>query len=225
MNLSGKKIAFLGDSITEGVGAGPTLRFSTVFCEITNAIEYNYGISGTRLARQIIPTEGKPRHDLCFLDRVEEMVEDPDVVVVFGGTNDFGHGDAPFGNFNSVSEYTFYGAVHSLVKRIINRYPDKLVVFMTPLHRTSENAVRRDSVTLDGVEYNGNRPVLLDFVNAIKEVCEYYSIPVLDLYSSIGIQPCVPIQKEMFMPDGLHPSPRGAEKIAKRLAAFLRTLM
>lgn len=224
MNLSGKKIAFLGDSITEGVGAGFSHKFSTVFCEITNAIEFNYGISGTRLARQTIPS-ANPRYDLCFLDRVEEMLQEPDIVVVFGGTNDFGHGDAPFGDFDSTSEFTFYGALHSLIKRLIKRYPTALILFMTPLHRVSENCIRTDNVTLDGVEYTGSRPPLKDFVYAIKEVCEYYSVPVLDLYSSSGIQPAVDIQKELFMPDGLHPSPLGAEKIAKRLAAFIKTLL
>jgi len=224
MKLTGKKVAILGDSITQGIGAGPIEnRYTSVFERITNSIVYNYGISGTRIARQFKPS-ADPRHDLNFLDRVEGMVDDADVVVVFGGTNDFGHGDAPFGCFDSCDEYTFYGALHSLCKRLINKYPEGTIVFMTPLHRTSENTVRYDSVMHNGVDYNGERPNLKAFVNAIKEVCEYYSIPVLDLYSTIGIQPSLEILKTKYMPDGLHPSAAGAAKIAMRLATFLDTL-
>ena len=35
------------------------------------------------------------------------MDSDADVVVVFGGTNDFGHGDAKLGTFESRDPYTF----------------------------------------------------------------------------------------------------------------------
>ena len=97
MNLQGKKINFLGDSITEGHGtSGEACFFTTLIARETGAVCRNYGIGGTRIARQTIPSE-KPRHDLDFPGRVDEMDPDADIVVVFGGTNDFGHGDAPLG--------------------------------------------------------------------------------------------------------------------------------
>ena len=61
--------------------------------------------------------------DRDFVGRVDEMKENADVVVVFGGTNDFGHGDAEIGDFNSRSEYTFYGGMHSLCMKLLNKYP------------------------------------------------------------------------------------------------------
>ena len=223
MILNGKKIAFLGDSITEGVGAGPEKRFSTVFCEITGAVEYNYGISGTRIARQFKPTVENLMFDRCFLDRVDGMIPDADVVVVFGGTNDFGHGDAPFGTLTSDDEYTFCGAVHSLINRIINKYPEAQILFITPLHRHSENFDKCDTNICDGETKTSNLH-LRDYVNAIKDICEMYSIPVLDLWSNLGIQPKIKAHQDLYMPDGLHPSPKGAERIAEHLAAFLRTI-
>lgn len=33
--------------------------------------------------------------------RVDEMDDDADIVIVFGGTNGYGHGDAPMEDFES----------------------------------------------------------------------------------------------------------------------------
>lgn len=214
MILSDKKILFLGDSITEGVGVSKKEnRYTDVFARMSGAEVYNYGISGTRIARQHKPTISNPRHDLCFLDRVEGMNEEADVVVVFGGTNDFGHGDAGLGCSTDRDEYSFYGAMHSLINRLVKRYPDSIILFMTPLHRTGENST---------VKGDGQRRVTLKtYVDAEKEVCEYYSIPVLDLYSVSGMQPSIDVIKNKYMPDGLHPSDAGAKIIAERLFGFL----
>ena len=132
--------------------------------------------------------------------------------MVFGGTNDFGHGDAPIGDVSDKTPDTFYGACHYLMSGLINKYPESKIVFMTPLHRVSEGTP------------NVNGAVLEDYVNIIKKVAAYYSIPVLDLWSVSGIQPCVPIIKEKYCPDGLHPNDAGHEKLADVIGSFLSNL-
>ena len=211
MEIKGKKINFLGDSITEGVGASsPEFYYVNVFArKFEPAAVRNYGIGGTRFARQQVPS-AKPRHDLDFCSRVSEMDPDADVIVVFGGTNDYGHGDAPIGCFDDRTPDTFYGACHTLMTRLIERYPDATIVFMSPLHRA--------------VEEQANKLPLSGYVAIIREVAAYYAIPVLDLYTVSGIQPQVPILRQKFMPDGLHPNDAGAEKIADRLGNFLLSL-
>ena len=105
MELKGTKINFLGDSITEGAGTSSPDRMFTMLIEREyGAICQNYGIGGTRIARQKTPTEEKWDRD--FISRVPEMDNDADIVVVFGGTNDFGHGDAPLGTMNDRTPYT-----------------------------------------------------------------------------------------------------------------------
>ncbi len=71
----------------------------------------NYGIGGTRFAKQAVPTN--ERMDMDMSGRIEELDEDADIVVLFGGTNDFGHGDAPLGTFADHTPHTFYGATTS----------------------------------------------------------------------------------------------------------------
>lgn len=143
------------------------------------------------------------------------MDSDADVVVVFGGTNDFGHGDAKLGTFESRDPYTFYGAMHVLCEKLINRFPNADILFMTPLHRCSEDEVSKEN----GLPEETN---LAGYVSIIREVAEFYGLPVLDLFSTSGLQPKVDIIKETYMPDGLHPSDAGALRIALRLMGFCR---
>ena len=215
MDIAGKTVAFLGDSITEGVGASCVEnRYTDVFARLTGDVALNYGISGTRIARQKVVTEDL--FDRDFNMRVEEMDASADVVVVFGGTNDFGHGDAPIGKFTDNTVYTFYGALHVLYRQLLERFPEKDIIVLTPLHRLSENV----TINERGIPCEP----LKKYVEAIREVAEYYSLPVLDLWKMSGMQPSVDVIREKYMPDGLHPSDLGAAKIADKLRDFLISL-
>ncbi len=210
MKLQGLKINFLGDSITEGVGVSSVEKvyFNLLKERCGLAEARGYGISGTRFAKQRKKSE-TASFDLDFNLRAVEMDDDADVVVVFGGTNDYGHGDAPFGTDSDRTPDSFCGACHSLMRLLKEKYVGKVVVFMTPLHRENENVPRFDG------------HVLADFVEVIKKTAVQYSIPVLDLYGASGIQPDISAIKEAFAPDGLHPNDAGQNIIAERLEAFL----
>ena len=93
MELKGKKIAFLGDSITEGVGVSSVEKiYWNLVGQRTGAEVYGYGIGGTRIAVNRQPNHEPHVEENYFGARVEKMIPDADIVVVFGGTNDFGHG-------------------------------------------------------------------------------------------------------------------------------------
>jgi len=219
MELKGLKINFLGDSITEGHGAtGKDKTFWSLLGQSTGAIVRGYGIGGTRFAKQKNPS-ANPRHDLDFIMRAKEMDDDADMVVVFGGTNDFGHGDAPLGCFADRTADTFYGACHTLFTDLINKYPEATIVVMTPLHRCNEDNPRGDGFKTEEVA------PLSTYVKIIKEVAEFYSLPVLDMWAVSGIQPRVPIIKQKYCPDGLHPNDAGHAIMAKRLEGFLKSLI
>ena len=214
MELKTIKANFLGDSITEGVGTSDwaVKPFHQLIAKKYGmAAARNYGIGGTRFAEQRVPSE-KPRWDLNFCSRVAEMDDDASLIVVFGGTNDFGHGDAPMGCFEDRTPETFFGACHCLMTSIINKFPEARIVFMTPLHRESEDNKNVNGLTLSC------------YVDVIKQVAAYYSIPVLDLWSVSGIQPRVGILKEKYCPDGLHPNDAGHERMAAVIGAYLENL-
>lgn len=218
MDLRNLKINFLGDSITEGCGcADPANRFTDRIARDHGAVCRNYGIGGTRIARQKQPSEN-PRHDLDYVGRYAEMDPDADVIVVFGGTNDFGHGDAAIGDMRDRTPDTFYGALHSLYTGLIERYPAARIVVLTPLHRLNE-----DNPYGDGHKAAPAGP-LIDYVRIIRQVAEYYSLPVLDLYAGSGLQPKVPVIQARYVPDGLHPNDEGHRLLAHQIAAFLTAL-
>ena len=89
MKLNGAIVNFLGDSITEGVGAScEGNRYTDVLArEFGLARANNYGVSGSRIARQTVMTNEPHDRDFCM--RMAEMDENADAVVVFGGTNDY----------------------------------------------------------------------------------------------------------------------------------------
>ena len=218
MELKGTKINFLGDSITAGGGAS---SIENAYCMLIEceyeAICQNYGIGGTRIAKQHTPSDN-PIFDNDFCSRVADMDADADIVAVFGGTNDFGHGDAPMGSMRDRTPDTFYGALHTLYISLLEKYSESPIVVMTPLHRLNEDKPRGD----------GNKPRdvgnLKTYVDVIREVAEYYSLPVLDLYKESGLQPKVPIINEKYFADGLHPNDEGHKVIAKKIASFLQPL-
>jgi len=218
MELKGKKINFLGDSITEGHGTSdwgtkPFHQLLRVRCGLAEA--RNYGKGGTKIARLPVVTDHP--FDQDFNLRAPNMDHDADAVVVFGGTNDFGHGTIPLGDMESRDIHTFYGGLHNLCTFLINTYKDKPIIFMTPLHRLNEVLDHNNRVK-DG---NKNARPLVEFVRAVREVCEFYGIPVLDLYRDCAMYGQNWAWCEKYMPDGLHPSDAGHELIANKLQRFL----
>lgn len=220
MELKNKKINFIGDSITEGCGTtGPDKNFCSIIKREYGAICRNYGISGTRISKQSEPFTEENERDFC--SRVGEMDPDADVVVVFGGTNDFGHGTAVIGTMEDRTPYTFFGALHTLFISLIEKYSEAEIVVLTPLHRSDCEDSRR------GQNWNKitDTGTLKEYVAAIRETAEYYSLPVLDLYATSGLQPNVPVIKERYMPDSVHPNDAGHIILAKKIAVFLENML
>ena len=219
MELNGKKILFLGDSITEGACLED---WNNVYWmrlgRETGATVHGYGIGGTRIAPRLSPERpGEEGFGQYFGSRVAGMDPDADIVVVWGGTNDFGHGDVPLGTIADRDNTTFYGALHTLYRDLWEKYPTATIVVMTPLHRVGEH---------DTLNEHGH-PAIAPFkvmAETIKEVAAYYSFPVLDLYAVSNLNPELPIIRETYMPDGLHPNDAGHERIASRLIGFLKSL-
>lgn len=217
MQLSGKKILFLGDSITHGAGVSSR---ENIFCRIvereTGAECLEYGVSGSRIAPQPDGVENPQR--LPFGVRAKEMEPGADLVVVMGGTNDYIHGAAPLGQMDDRTNDTFYGALHLLILQLIEQYPEAQLVFMTPPHRLNDRTVGLNQF---GLRRCAN---LETYVNVIQEVTAYYGIPVLDLFRTSGIQPDVPQLRERYMSDPTHPNDAGHRRIADRLIGFLSIL-
>ncbi len=211
MELKNKKIACLGDSITQGL-EDVSYNYVHHLSELSGAEVANFGVNATRIATRLIPHETPSWND-SFLLRAERMTENYDVILIFGGTNDYARANpSPLGDMASTDEHTFYGALKILYNKVLAAHPTATVVAVTPLHREKEKGYG-----LEGLE-------LYDYVKAVREVASWYSIPVIDLWNTSGIQAQNLEVMNLYLRDGLHPTPLGAKRIAERIYAFLKAL-
>jgi lysophospholipase L1-like esterase len=217
-----KRMNVLGDSITYGYGLTDTVNenFGALIKQkLAMKDSFNYGSSGTRIGKI---TDG----DFSFTQRYSAMYANPDIVLVLGGTNDYGHSAAnngsfvPFGSFTDRTDTTFYGALHVLYKGLIEKYVGKTIVILTPLHRNALAGQTGD----DYVANPSTSKNLLDYVKAIREVAEYYGLPVLDLFRDFYLNPNITAIKTAYMPDGLHPNAAGQQLLADKVMNFMEKL-
>ena len=203
------KINFLGDSITKGERAtSPDKGFVSLIGKMLPAKVRNYGISGTRFAIQKTPSI-KPEYDRYFASRIDEINHDADLIFVFGGTNDFGHGDAPIGRLGDKTVDTFFGAVDFLINELLKHYKKEQIVFIVPLWRLDEiepqNHVKPFKHTME--EYRQD----------LLQVLKAYDIETLDLRADFGKA----LNSPLYF-DHVHPNDEGHKKLAEFLINYLK---
>lgn len=208
------KINFLGDSITEGAMAGHIeKRYTTLVANALGAEECNFGVSGTRIAKQVRRTVN-PDDDV-YMCRAVKMPQDANFTFVFGGTNDYGHGDAKMGTMDDRDPYTFYGAMHELVSYLVSVFDRKKLCFILPLPRYDQ-----DNVYGDGSKEIPAYP-LSAYIAAEKEVLDNYGVEYLDLSNKFYI-PTTPGDDGDLFADGLHPNAAGHSFLAACLVEYVR---
>ena len=207
------KINFLGDSITEGALAGKLEdRYTTLVANYFGAEECNFGVSGTRIAKQRKRTNN-PDNDV-FMCRAVKMPTDADFTFVFGGTNDYGHGDAKLGTFDDRDDYTFYGAFHNLVAYMVSTFSKDKLCFVLPIPRFDQ----------DNPYGDGSKDIpmvaMSMYIQAEKEVLTYYGVEYLDLSDKFYI-PSITKDDGNLYADGLHPNAKGHRFLACWLIGYL----
>ena len=208
MDLRGKKIDFLGDGITEGVGTtAPSRCFVSRISKETGAVVRNYGLRGTCIAAQQSCSHGTGK-ELCT--RFSEMDGKADLIVVFAGTNDYGYGNAPLGTFADQTSETFCRALHVLFSGLRSRFPNAQLAAITPLPRKLPSC-------------DPNRD-LKAYCSAIVGIAAYYDVPCLALYGSFSSDAQLWNLYVACLPDGLHPDDHGHAILARRIGQFLEYL-
>ena len=126
-NFSGKTVAYIGDSITQGViDSDPEIvrtdnPWPKLFSEATGIGSYiNYAKAG---ACYYDATNPGPNSMLEQLQQIENI---PDYIFVAGGTNDWLFATS-FANFKS--------AVDAVITYINNNFPNAKVLFITPINQ------------------------------------------------------------------------------------------
>lgn len=234
-DLTGKTVAFIGDSITYGVGSTDNLNYVNDFASITGCTSINLGYSGTCIA---VGSKKVPNNDdHCFVTRATaENIGTADLIVVFGGTNDFSYNSKPIGDSfveETITAHdnigskqliaptdleTFSGALHNLLQTILNNAKQGAqLLLLTPMQRKNYNVINPNSA-----QSNANGEFMMDYVKSIKEIGSFYSVPILDMYNDAEFCRLSPYFDNYF-PDGIHPNNAGHLVIAKKIAKFVKS--
>ncbi len=194
----GVTMCVIGDSFTDIRSYIPQLKEAMSLDAI-----YCYGISGSCIGGSS-PT--------AFWQRYSLMRESCDMVLIQGGTNDYGY-SIPLGEADDTNADTFYGALKILLSGIKEKYPTQPIVITTPSQRNWNGD--SPNYTKDEVGVNAEAHTLIEYVEAIRRVAAEYDIIVADLYADCGI---TKENATQYTTDGLHPNEVGGAMIAECIA-------
>ena len=121
---------------------------------------------------------------------------------------------------------TLKGRINIALDALKRMFPEKQIVLFTPIHRAFATF---GSGNIQPEESFPNRLGLYiqDYVDAIKEAGNVWSVPVIDLNSLCGLNPMLK-EHEMYFAnpetDKIHPNEKGHERIARTLMYQLAAL-
>lgn len=227
----GKKVAFLGDSITDKVHVGTTKNYWQYLSEMLGIESIVYGINGHQWDGVMEQAEKLQA----------EQGNDIDAILIFAGTNDFNAG-VPLGEWYTEKEEavevsgpkqeirkrrlfqndnsTFRGRINNVLSYLKSNYPTQQIILLTPIHRGYAK-FGNDNIQPDESYPNQIGLYVDEYVEVIKEAANVWSVPVIDLNSISGLFPINDAHTRYFHKedtDRLHPNASGHYRMAKALA-------
>lgn len=226
----GKRVAFLGDSITDERHVGTTKNYWQYLAEMLGIVPFVYGINGHQWSDVLGQAER-----LCA-----ERGDAVDAVVIFAGTNDF-NSAVPLGEWYDVAETecpmpdsvtgtrmcrtpsadrgTLCGRINAVLAYLKEHLPASQIILLTPIHRGyarfSERNVQPDE------SFPNRLGLYVDaYVAKIREAGGVWAVPVIDLNSISGLYPLSDSHVRYFsdgQTDRLHPNAEGHRRMAKAL--------
>ena len=236
----GKRVAYLGDSITDPRNSGAKKKYWGFLQDWLQIEPYVYGVSGRQW--NDIPRQA---------DRLkQEHGQDFDAIIIFCGTNDYNNG-VPLGQWYSEAaaqvEYghgqpkqlvsrkqrkpvmvdsTFRGRINIALDSLKRTFPTKQIVLLTPLHRSNFHANEQNWQCDES--YTNQCGLYLDaYVDAVKEAGSVWAVPVVDWGALSGLFPQHSEHGIYFHnaeTDLLHPNDKGHQRLARTLMYQLLSL-
>lgn len=136
------------------------------------------------------------------------------ILFIGSGLNDYHAGNPIESTENPYDEYTYCGAIRSIVRELRDAYPDLRIIFITPPYTW----YTVPELTCE--EYDLGGGVLEDYVNAEIGLCQALDVEVIDIYHDFYPHDTWE-DLYLYTDDGLHPNEASREKIAQAIADYL----
>lgn len=145
---------------------------------------------------------------------LDDMSDEFDLITVMLGTNNQGYNCA-LGSLND-SYYTsgaynsnnsFYAQTQLMAEKLKTKFPKSIIIFLTPIKRTG---CGDDAQHNDENGYFKKLATTKEYRDVIIDVCNYYSLPYIDLYNCID--PRIEENRTLYFTsatDGTHPNDLG----------------
>lgn len=213
-HLYGKKLACVGDSITEATN--PDGGYFTNYAELTAArhemIVYKDGKGGSTMTdvRGVTDPAVPPVADESFcISRYLNVPSDFDILTIWFGWNDSYYARSNIGTIDSTEDTTFYGAYKKVLGHFITTYPTQKIGLIVPYGGESVEPCRA----------------------AVRALSEMYGVPCLDLADGKqcsllwGTANDAQLARRAALTyDGTHPNQVGHEYLSTMYEAFIKRL-
>lgn len=244
----GKRCAFLGDSMTDPNNRAADYHY------------YDYLRDSLGIEPRIYARSGHQWHEILQKAQLMQQTDSTtiDVIFIWAGTNDYNHG-IPMGQFFTerdttcnrngrivparhrewqMSDSTFCGRINMCLSWLKHEYPSTQVIVMTPIHRAyanfSDPSRNKLNVQPDEDFTNEQGLYIEDYIAALRQACQYWSVPCIDLFQDSGLYPMEELHGQYFADpigdattgryDRLHPNNAGHIRLGKTIAAHLRAI-
>ena len=202
---AGKTWVCIGDSLTD-TNIRTTKHYFDYVAEKTGITVVNLGKGGTGYKREYAG-EGP------FIDRVDQIPLDADVITIFGSGNDAIY---TIGDPSDTGTDTLCGAINTTIAAIFARKVTYQLGIVTPCPWESYNPA-------DDTNW------MARYSAAIVEICRRWGIPCLDLYHCSNLRPWdATFRAAAYSKDngnGVHPDETGHAIIAPRFQSFVESLL
>ena len=202
----GLKWVCVGDSLTANNNFTETHYFDYISNK-TDITVVNMGDSGTGYARASDTNR-------AFYQRILSCPTDADVVTIFGSFNDLGAG-LPTGTYTDTGTDTIAGCINTTLDNLQTIIPTVVVGVVAPTPWMNTRPTPNSAGDI--------------YVNLLKAICEYRSIPFLDLYRESNLRPWdADFRTLCYSNDngnGTHPNDLGHKILAPKFEAFLDKLL
>lgn len=226
-----KRVAFLGDSITDKNQTVSQKVYWQFLQEMLGLVPEVYGINGDTWYGILNQAERLS----------EEVGDDIDAISIFVGTNDF-NASLPLGSWYDIkteevnnrtkimtspkrcfnfSVDNYCGRINRAMSFIKKRFVNQQIFLITPIHRAFAT-FGPDNVQPDESFPNQIGHYVDEYVKLVKEAGNIWAVPVIDLNAASGLFPLYQEHAQYFRnkeTDMLHPSTSGHLRMAKVLAA------